>query len=225
MVPSNPIFKKNYADYLRKLDTVDFSLLPSILDIHVNEEGRIAKIPFFQTNYHVSTSGVVDDDGKRANYDTCVILLKYLLMCPSHVPREKDWVNFRDLKGSGYSQQASLADYAVQSIAKHYAGNKERLTRAVEALKGRAPEKDYPYHVAAEFAVLPRIPILFLYNDADNNFPSQAFILFERRAEHFLDPECLAMIGSSLFARLKRAEAGIVQSPWVGDRHDKNEGG
>lgn len=35
----------------------------------------------------MSISGVVDGDGKRVDYDTCVILLKYLLMCPRHVPR------------------------------------------------------------------------------------------------------------------------------------------
>lgn len=87
MVPSNPVFKKNYTDYLQKPDAEDFSLLPSILDINVNEGRRIAQIPFSQTNYQVSTSGVVDGDGKRADYDTCVILLKYLLMCPRHVPR------------------------------------------------------------------------------------------------------------------------------------------
>jgi len=210
MATSNPIFKKNYTDYLKKLDTVDFSLLSSVLDITVNEERRIAQIPFFQADYQVSASGVVDNNGKRPNYDTCVILLKYLLMCPKQVSREKDWVNFRDLKSSGYTQHASLADYAIQSIARYYAGNTIRLETAVKALNGKRPETDYPYDLSAVIAVLPRIPVLFLYNDADEHVPAQAFILFERRAEHFLDPECLAMVGSSLFKHLKRTEAGKV---------------
>lgn len=208
MTPSNPIFKKNYSDYLNRLDTVDFSLLPSILDIKVNAGRGIAQIPFFQADYEVSASGVVDHNGNRPNYDTCVILLKYLLMCPKQVPRENDWVNFRDLKSSGYTQHSSLADFAIQSIARHYVGNTIGLETAVKALNGKRPETDYPYDLSAVIPVLPRVPILFLFNDAEKYFPARAFILFERRAEHFLDAECLAMIGTSLLAHLKRAETG-----------------
>jgi hypothetical protein len=210
MVASNPIFKKNYEDYLKQCETADFALLSPVLDIEVDEARRTARIPFFQTTYTVSPSGVVDCNGNRADYDTCIILLKYLLMCPKQVPLEKDWVNFRDLKSSGYTQHASLADYAVQSIAKYYAGNRSRLTSAIKALNGKQPNTDYPYDVSAQFVVLPRIPVLFLYNDADEHAPARAFMLFERRAEHYLDPECLAMIGSSLFRHLKRTEAGQV---------------
>ena len=206
MAQPNPIFKKNYGDYLNRLDRVDFSMLPSILDIKVNSERRIAQIPFFQVDYQVSASGVVDRNGNRPSYDTCVILLKYLLMCPRQVPRENDWVNFRDLKSSGYTQHASLADYAIQSIARYYAGNIIGLKTGVKALHGNQPETDYPYDVSAVIAVLPRVPILFLFNDAEENYPARAFILFERRAEYFLDPECLAMIGTSLFAHLQRTE-------------------
>ena len=210
MAPSNPIFKENYAAYLKKLDAVDFSLLPSVLDITVDEDQGVAYIPFFQTTYQVSRSGVVDHNGIRPSYDTCVILLKYLLMCPRRVPGENDWVNFRDLKSSGYTQHSSLADYAIQSIARYYAGNIIGLKTAVKALHGNQPETDYPYDVSAVIAVLPRVPILFLFNDAEENYPARAFILFERRAEYFLDPECLAMIGTSLFAHLKRTEPGQI---------------
>jgi hypothetical protein len=31
-------------------------------------------------------------------------------------------------------------------------------------------------------------------------------VLFERRAEEYLDPECLAILGRHLFVRLKRAD-------------------
>ena len=210
MGQSNPIFKQNYMVYLGKLDAIDYGRLPSILDVAVDEDRRIARIPFFQTNYNVSVAGVVDDDGNRAGYNTCVILLKYLLMCPNHVPREKDWVNYRDLKNSGYSQHSSLADYAVESIAKYYAGQKSRLKGAIQALNGKPPEKDYPYDISAVFTVLPRVPILFLYNDAEEHFPARAFILFERRVEHFLDAECLAMIGSSLLVHLRQTESGCL---------------
>jgi len=43
-----------------------------------------------------------------------------------------------------------------------------------------------------------------LYNDADDEFPATCSVLFERRAERYLDPECLAMVGALLFASLKK---------------------
>jgi hypothetical protein len=44
-----------------------------------------------------------------------------------------------------------------------------------------------------------------LFNDADEEFPAQCAVLFERRAENYLDMECLAMVGMLLFEYLKPA--------------------
>lgn len=204
----NQIFKENYEGYLRELEKVDFPAAGQVLDIGVEEDRPIARVPFFLEPYQVSRFGVVDLEGKRPDYGTCVVLLKYLLMCPRIIPAGKEWVNYRDLKSSGTSQDASLIDYAMRAISNHYAGHRDRLAAAVRALGGRQPEMGYPYDVTAVFTALPRIPILFLYNDADEQFPAQASILFEQRAEHFLDAECLVMIGLYLFEHLKQAETG-----------------
>ena len=42
------------------------------------------------------------------------------------------------------------------------------------------------------------MPLLLLFNDADEDFPPACSVLFERRAEHYLDKECLAMLGMML---------------------------
>ena len=210
MGKTNPIFKRNYGGYLRELDKVDFSAGRSILNIDVDEDRKTAQIPFFKTNYRVSRYGVVaDTTDKRPDYGTCVLLLKYLLMCPKIFPLEGDWVNYRDFKDSG-QQDVTLSDYAMKTISERYSGNKNLLGAAVISLGGRRPETDYPYDLSAVFTVLPRIPILFLFNDADKQFPAQASILFERRAEHFLDAECLVMIGVYLSENLKQAEKMII---------------
>ena len=55
-------------------------------------------------------------------------------------------------------------------------------------------------------AALSRIPILFLFNDAAEQFPARASILYERRAAHFLDAEFRTMVDWYLQEHLKRAE-------------------
>ena len=205
MAEPNPVFRKHYDDYLRQLDHTNSLLWESVLDITVDEKKRTAQIPFFNTLYRVSPFGVQNDRGRRPDYGTCVILLKYLLMCPRRVPGYKDWINYRDFADSGQTQNVGLADYATTTISKRYAGDLERLKSAVSSLGGRPPETDYPYDLSAVIPALPRIPILFLFNDADGQFPARAFILYERRAAHFLDAECRVMVDWYLLEHLKRA--------------------
>jgi hypothetical protein len=54
-----------------------------------------------------------------------------------------------------------------------------------------------------QFTALPKIPVLMLFNDADEEFHAQCAVLFERRAENYLDMECLAMVGMLRFEYLK----------------------
>lgn len=206
MTEPNPVFEKNYRDYLRQLNSTHMPQWASVLNITVDEKERTAQIPFFQTLCRVSPFGVADDRGRRPDYGTCLILLKYLLMCPPQVPCEKDWIAYRDFADSGQTQNVGLADYAAKTIAERYSGNLERLKAAVNALGGRSPEIDYPYDLAAVLPALPRIPILFLFNDADEQFPARASILYQRRASHFLDAECRVMVDWYLLEHLKKAE-------------------
>jgi hypothetical protein len=48
------------------------------------------------------------------------------------------------------------------------------------------------------------VPLLLLFNDADEGFPAACSVLFERRAGGYLDMECLAMSGMLLAERLKK---------------------
>ncbi len=206
MEEKNPIFKKNYRDYLQQLEDVDFSVCASVLDINVDKEKKTAEIPFFSNLYQVSPLGVADEWGKRPDYGICVILLKFLLMCPQQIPEQKDWVTYRDFKDSGQTQNLGLSDYASRMISKRYSGRLNQLKTAIELLYGKPPEKKYPYDISTVLPALPRMPILFLFNGADNQFPAQASILYERRAEHILDAECRVMIDWYLLERLKRSE-------------------
>ncbi len=206
MNTKNPIFEKNYERYLSQLDDVDFSQCASILAITADNENKSAEIPFFNTNYRVSPSGVVDEEGRRPDYGTCVVLLKHLLMCPQQVPTENEWVTYRDFKDAGQTQNTGLSAYASQAGSKFYAGSLGRLRAAVEAIGGQPPETEYPYDVSAVIQALPRLPVLFLFNDMDEQFPAKTSILYEQRASAFLDAECRVMVDWYLLEHLKRVE-------------------
>ena len=69
------------------------------------------------------------------------------------------------------------------------------------------PADQYSYDLAMQFDALPKVSVLLLFNDKDAEFPAQSSVLFEKRAEKYLDMECLAMVGMLFFEYLK-AEAG-----------------
>jgi hypothetical protein len=52
------------------------------------------------------------------------------------------------------------------------------------------------------FEALPRVRIYLIFNDADEDFPADCSLLFEKQAAKYLDMECLAMIGMVLAERL-----------------------
>lgn len=206
MPDTNPVFKEHYEGYLRQLAGLDLARRAPVLGITAHNASSV-DVPFFNTRYQVSPAGIADDRGERPDYGLCVILLKYLLLCPQQVPAQTDWVSYRDFKDCGQAQNAGLAAYASQAISRHYTGHLDRLVAAVAALGGKAPQTAYPYDVAVIFTALPRLPMLFLFNDADAQFPAQTSILYERRAAHFLDAECRIMVDWYLLEHLKRAKS------------------
>ncbi|MDJ0622322.1 MAG: DUF3786 domain-containing protein [Desulfocapsaceae bacterium] len=200
----NPVFKKNYENYLHQLEEVNPANWSSILAIEVDREKRLAKIPFFDDMYDVSPTGISDAQGSRPDYGISVILLKYLLMCPQVVPTDSNWVHSRDFKDTVQAQNTGMSDFASQKISKLFAGNLDLLKLAVSELGGKVLVSEFPYDLSAILYPLPRVPVIFLFNDQDEDFPAKTSILYESRAHHFLDAECRVMVDWYLLEKLKK---------------------
>ena len=201
MAAKSSVFENTYDEYIAQIARIDFRSLEEKLRIRTEGAGVI--IPLFGISYEVSKRGIVDPSGKKPSFDICVILCKYLLLCPDVYPTENDWVSFRDLKDAGPLTTYFSHD-VERAIAEEFSGRLDDLKEASKALAGYPPDIELSYELAIQFDSLPRIPILMLYNDADDEFPATCSMLFERRAERYLDPECLAMVGALLFASLKK---------------------
>jgi hypothetical protein len=92
-----------------------------------------------------------------------------------------------------------------RAIEKHFSGRLEELVKAGRQLGGVDHETDMPYDLSVHFQALPRISLLLLFNDDDDEFPAKCTVLFQRHAELYLDPESLAMTGASLARSLRDA--------------------
>ena len=138
-------------------------------------------------------------------------------MCPDHDPVENDWVSFKDFKDSAPFSGA-FVNYTEAALAKYFSGHLKDLETACRGIHGHSPVATFSYDLCMQFKALPKIPVLMLFNDADKEFAAQCMVLFERRAEKYLDMECLAMVGMLLFEYLKLAADNPVVRPKNGSR-------
>ena len=166
----SPIFEKTYKDYLARVAKLDLKELQDRLGIQVTQ-GK-AVIPFFNTFYTVSEDGIVNPSGKKPHLSVSVILCKYLLMCPGYDPKEDDWVSFKDFKDASPLTDAFL-NYTERPIAKLFAGRVNDLEKACKTIGGFSLSEEFSYDLSIQFNALPKVPVLLLFNDADDEFPAQ----------------------------------------------------
>jgi hypothetical protein len=195
------IFEKHYRDYLAQISRLDLKTLAHPLGIEIQKDEAI--ISFFNQPHIVSARGVIGPSGKKPIYAVSVILSKYLLLCPDHEPIDNEWASFRD-----FIDAAPLVNNFMNTverpIARNFAGRLHKLQKAAKNLSGRSPDIELSYDFSVSFDVLPKVPCLLLFNDKDDEFPAQCSVLFEKRADKFLDMECLAMVGMLLAEYLRK---------------------
>jgi len=206
MKTNTSVFERTYRDYLAQFGGKYLAGLEHLLGVKV--QGKEVFIPLFGRYYRISQEGITNPAGLEPSFDIRVILCKYLLLCPNMAPEETEWASFKDLKDSG-PLTTYFANDVERAIAAHFAGRLGDLQASSRGLGSYTPVMQAAYDLSVQFDALPKVPIILLFNDMDNDqeifWPATCSLLFERRAESYLDPECLAMTGRLLCTWLKKA--------------------
>ena len=196
------IFEQTYKDYLSRIAELDLSLLADKLGLQL--DGHHVILPFFDKPYRVSAKGIADPSNRQPHLSVSVILCKYLLMCPMIEPLAGNWMSYKDFKDAAPLIRA-FYNTVTHPIAETFSGRLTDLEKAGRSIGGYAPVDEFSYDFSMRFDALPKVSMLLLYNDKDDEFPAQCSVLFEKRAEKFLDMECLAMVGMLFVEYLKTA--------------------
>ncbi len=130
------------------------------------------------------------------------LILTYLVTADGTTPSNR-WIGFRELPDGMFYAQA-FQGYSGGRLAREMEGGIGVLHRAAESLGGEPlAVGDAGY----AFAVLPRIHLALVYWEGDEEFPSQAQVLFEDSASHYLPTDGLAILGSQLVGKILKAAA------------------
>ncbi|MBW1615150.1 MAG: DUF3786 domain-containing protein [Deltaproteobacteria bacterium] len=198
------IFQKTYKDYISQIENINLKdISETIGGVVRNNE---IEIPFFKKPYKISSKGILNNLGDTADFSEAAILSKYILLSPQKPVIDNKLVSYPEFKDAGPLTKY-FKDNAEEAIAKYFTNNLAGLKTAGKLLKGvECHTIDAAYDFKLKFNPLPRIPIYLLYNDEEKEegFPAQSVMLFEKSARTYLDEECLAILGTLLFNRLKQ---------------------
>ncbi len=202
MSSERSVFERTYEHYLERIGKIDLKSVEKVLGVAAGED--TIEIPFFETSYSVSSRGISGPNGNRPSLEVCVALSRYLLMCPAEIPVGENWVSYRDFKDTG-PLTVYFENDVESAVVRHFEGKIDALEASCRAAGGCPPDITLDYDVSFRFGALPRVPLLLLFNDRDEEFPPKCSVLFKANAEKFLDGESLAILGRILFTRLRDA--------------------
>ena len=199
MTAKAKIFDQTYAAYLEQLSGIDFQEKAEILGGDVSGKNLI--IPFYGELFEISVRGITDSKARQANFAVCVVLCKYILLCPQETPPDGNWVTYREFKDAG-PLTVYFANNTNKILETTFPDNPEGLIKSCKKLGGIPFDDESSHDLSMIFNALPRIPVLLRFNFKDEDFPAQCSVLFRQSAERFLDMESLAIAGTFLAGRL-----------------------
>jgi hypothetical protein len=189
------VFEKTYKDYLKQLSETNYLAKAEMIGAEISGKNLI--ISFYGNPYKISDSGIMDSEGKQANFAICVVLCKYVILCPDEIPAEGKWITYREFKDAG-PLTVFFANNTNKIIESTFYDRSESFEKACNNLGG-APFHDNSSHdLSMIFSALPKIPVLLRFNFKDDEFPAQCSVLFRQSAEKYLDMESLAIAGTFL---------------------------
>lgn len=202
MAQKSEVFDQTYGNYLSQIEGLDLPGVARRLGAKV--AGGHVIVPLLGRDYKISGNGIFDPNAERPHFDICVILSRYLIMCPqAPVPDTGEWVNYRSFRDAG-PLTAFFSKEVEAPVAERFEKNVETLAKACRKIGGHAASIGVTCDLAVVFEALPTIRLLMTFNDSDDEFPSGCAVLFSREADVFLDAECLAMLAGHLSRRLIR---------------------
>lgn len=151
--------------------------------------GKDARISF--------PSGEVALGGEPAAKVVRLIILHYLVTTRGDVPA-REWVAYRDLPGARYHESAFKAEVELP-LAQALELKAEGIRAWVE---GKGLERGDHGEISFVWEVLPRVPLFFVLNPADEEFPAEARVFYDVSAPSFLPTEDLEALAELAAQRL-----------------------
>lgn len=158
-------------------------------------------VELFGRTFDVASEDVRARDGGEIEVWTEVVLLMYLTRASGESPSGQ-WVAFRELPNT-ISKQKTFEKW-IDRLVEWWSGRFDELIRRAADLGGVEVEADSADR-GVQFQALPRVPLLLMLWEGDEDFPARGSLLLDRDVLGYLDQEALTFVAEDLMRRLTPA--------------------
>ncbi len=199
-------YEQIYENLVPKLGKCDFIEVAERLGLLLQPDGTLS-VNFLGREYEISSRGVNPTDGKPVNVNHRSVLAYYTLSKGAAEPAFS-YVPISYFAGTGIMLSTNIK-WMTDSLGKKFSGNYETFSEIVCRLggifNGKLKSGGYSWLMKA----LPKILLQIVYYDADDEFPCEVQILFDKNASRFMEFECLAFLeGCLVRAMIMAAQTG-----------------
>jgi len=163
-------------------------------------EHCLIRLPFFNRYCSLHFPDITiahQDEGENLSLWSKLIILHYIIQAQGH-PLAGEWISFRQLSG-GEVYYPAFDKRSQKPLLRFFAHRGDLLEAAGRALGGmKAPTGDRGTVITA----LPRVPIVFLLWNGDEELPSDARILFDASVSAYLSTEDVVVLAQQGVLRL-----------------------
>ena len=185
-----------------KLRASDRAVIADRSGATIDRQGDL-RMEFLRREYvidHAKWTVTRADDGASPPPLTQSLILTYLYTSDGTPPIDR-WIGFRELPNGLFYAQA-FQGYTGAELVRDLNGDVAAFKAASEKLSGAALAIGDAGYV---FQMLPRLKLAAVMWAGDDEFPSQAQVLFQETAPHYLMTEGLAIAGSLLIGQIVKA--------------------
>ncbi len=154
-------------------------------------DGERVSIPVFQQECEVRSDDIYLN-GRPFDTVGSILVLRYLMQS-GNAELHDVWLPYRDLKDGG-PFSVYIKTHIEDRIAAEFSGRREALRERLEAIGGSCYEGEVMGDLVMRLYPLPRVPVLCVFNDVDDEFGAAFQFLFDGSAPEFLDLESLAAV-------------------------------
>lgn len=179
----------------------DFGRMSMVSGFDRGDDGSF-QIPFLGREYRLTcpqfefTDHI--DPGKEVPIQEQVLILHYLRGAGNVNRPVKNWISYREIPGAAFYFSA-FVKRATEPL-KMVFGNDPDALRGVAAKLGGVPIE--MGDVGFEIVPLPKTPLQYILWEGDDEFPSEANVLFDETVGDILSPEDAAWLAGVVVYRM-----------------------
>lgn len=176
------------------LNKINMADAARVLDLAVDQWGRV-EVPFMGKTFFLGSSGAHLKDGREAPANYGTILAGYLIHQGSGEPAG-EFIPLDHMKGLGAAQNSHAYRAMEKRIARCAEKDLTRFHEAIEECGGRLGGEVGSGGKSWIIHPLPKIAVQVVFYMGDEEFPSDARLLFDVSSVNFLEYESLAVLAT-----------------------------